>query len=63
MCGRYSFAVTPTVVTYFNEMGLNVTTGCLFNITPTESLAIIMETDGQRECYLARWWLLTLIRV
>jgi putative SOS response-associated peptidase YedK len=57
MCGRYNFIMTPTMVRYLDELGVPVPLHDQYNLAPTESVPIIMEQDGHRECHLARWWL------
>jgi putative SOS response-associated peptidase YedK len=57
MCGRYNFVMTPTMIDYLDQLGVSVTLPDQYNIAPTESVPIILEADGKRECHLARWWL------
>jgi len=57
MCGRYNFVANRSMASYFNELGVPLTVSDSYNIAPTESVPVIFEVDGQRECHLARWWL------
>ena len=57
MCGRYNFVANPSMASYFNQLGVSLTVSDSYNIAPTESVPVIFEVDGQRECHLARWWL------
>ena len=57
MCGRYNFIFNATMQSLFSELGVTASLANQFNITPTESVAIIIESQKHYECHLARWWL------
>ncbi len=57
MCGRYSVVPNPGMSVFLGELGVSASIPEQYNIAPTESVPIIYEQDGQRECHLARWWL------
>ena len=45
------------MIRYLDELGVDATLHDQYNIAPTESVPIIFEKQGKRECHLARWWL------
>jgi len=57
VCGRYSVVPNPGMSVFLGELGVSASIPEQYNIAPTESVPIIYEQDGQRECHLARWWL------
>ena len=57
MCGRYSVVPSPGMSALLGELEVSGSIPEQYNIAPTESVPIIYEQDGQRECHLARWWL------
>lgn len=57
MCGRYNIVKTSSMDTWFKNMGIDGSLQDQYNIAPTETVPIIFENQGKRECHLARWWL------
>jgi len=57
VCGRYSIVPGPSMSALLDELEAPASIPEQYNIAPTESVPIIYEQDGQRECHLARWWL------
>lgn len=57
MCGRFNFIFNTTMQAFLTEYGITVNLANRLNITPTESVAIIIAKNKQYECHLARWWL------
>ena len=57
MCGRFNFIYNASMRLLFSQLEVTASLTNLFNITPTESIPIILENNRQRECHLARWWL------
>lgn len=57
MCGRFHLVKTPGITELFDKLGVPVTFEDRYNIAPTEQIPVVVDSDGERQVFDARWWL------
>lgn len=57
MCGRFNWVMTAGMVMMVDDLGVPIVGPDRYNIAPTDSIPVIIETEGSRQTLEARWWL------
>ena len=58
MCGRFNVIDNPELQRLLQELGIDLGLPSRANIAPTETIALVRETDGARQLAQVRWWLI-----
>lgn len=58
MCGRYTLRLTPSELAEFFDLFRQPEFGPRYNIAPTQQVAVIRQSDGNRELSEMRWGLI-----
>lgn len=57
MCGRFNVIDNPELQRLLQELGIDLGLPSRANIAPTETIAMVRETETGRELADVRWWL------
>lgn len=57
MCGRFNVIDNPGLQQLLQDLGIDLKLPSAVNVAPTESIALVRQTEGENQVDFARWWL------